>query len=127
MYLFLKGQDESKAARLRIALSHVARPIISTQVINECCANLIRKAKVDRQALMHYGSILLERCDIVAIDRSVMRKAMERFQPGSGSWWDTVIVVSALSDGCSELWSEDLQHGQVIDGQMRIVNPLVDA
>ena len=39
------------------------------------------------------------------------------------SWWDAMIVAAALQAGCDTLLSEDLQHGQVIDGGLTLVNP----
>lgn len=40
------------------------------------------------------------------------------------SWWDSLIVASALQAGCVFLFSEDLQDGLKIDG-LQIRNPLV--
>jgi predicted nucleic acid-binding protein len=34
-----------------------------------------------------------------------------------------MIVASALIAGCTTLWSEDLQDGQLIEGRLRIINP----
>jgi predicted nucleic acid-binding protein len=45
---------------------------------------------------------------------------MERYK---FSFCDSVIVASALHAGCTVLYSEDLQDGQVIDKQLRITNP----
>ena len=39
------------------------------------------------------------------------------------SFWDALIVVSAESARCEILWTEDLNHGQVIRG-VHIENPL---
>jgi predicted nucleic acid-binding protein len=38
------------------------------------------------------------------------------------SWWDALIVAAARSAGCSALLTEDLQHGQSLDG-LRVVDP----
>ena len=35
-----------------------------------------------------------------------------------------LIVAAALESGCTELWSEDLQAGRVVEGRLTIVNPL---
>ena len=40
------------------------------------------------------------------------------------SYWDSLIVAFALESGCTELWSEDLQTGRVVEGRLTIVNPL---
>ena len=47
----------------------------------------------------------------------------ERYQL---SIYDSMIAASALQSGCDTLWSEDMQHGMVIDGRLRIVNPFYD-
>ncbi len=39
------------------------------------------------------------------------------------SWFDSLIVAAALECGCETLYSEDLQHGQLIDNSLRVVNP----
>lgn len=40
------------------------------------------------------------------------------------SFWDALILRSAKQAGCGVLLTEDLKHGQVIDG-VRIVNPFL--
>jgi predicted nucleic acid-binding protein len=34
-----------------------------------------------------------------------------------------MIAASALHADCDTLWSEDMQHGMVLDSRLRIVNP----
>lgn len=36
-------------------------------------------------------------------------------------------IANALAAGCATLYSEDLQHGQVIDGRLTLVNPFLAA
>ncbi len=38
------------------------------------------------------------------------------------SFYDSLIIAAALTGGCTRLYSEDLQHGQQIEG-LTIVNP----
>jgi predicted nucleic acid-binding protein len=39
------------------------------------------------------------------------------------SFYDSLIISAALSCKCKILFSEDLQHGQVIEDNLKIVNP----
>jgi predicted nucleic acid-binding protein len=39
------------------------------------------------------------------------------------SLYDSMLVAAELISGASILYSEDLQHGQVIDNQLRVTNP----
>ncbi len=41
------------------------------------------------------------------------------------SYFDSLILASALTANCQILYSEDLQHGQVIDGRLTIINPFL--
>lgn len=41
-------------------------------------------------------------------------------------FYDCLILASALRCGATTLWSEDLQHNQLIDGTLRIVNPFLN-
>lgn len=43
------------------------------------------------------------------------------------SYYDSLIVASALESECEVLYSEDLSHNQVINGVLRIVNPFIKA
>ena len=39
------------------------------------------------------------------------------------SIYHAMIAASALHADCDRLWSEDMQHGMVLDGRLRIINP----
>ena len=43
------------------------------------------------------------------------------------SIYDAMIAASALHADCDILWSEDMQHGLMIDGRLRVCNPFRDA
>jgi hypothetical protein len=39
------------------------------------------------------------------------------------SFYDSLIIASALKCDCYTLYSEDLQHGQIIEDKLKIINP----
>jgi predicted nucleic acid-binding protein len=41
------------------------------------------------------------------------------------SHFDSLVIATALDAGCERLYTEDLQHGQVIDGHLTILNPFM--
>ncbi len=41
------------------------------------------------------------------------------------SFWDSLIVASALQAGCRTLYSEDLNHGMIVGKKLHIVNPFL--
>jgi len=57
-------------------------------------------------------------------DASMVLGAVRRTQAMSISFWDALIVEAALKAGADRLFTEDLQHGQIIEG-MRVENPFL--
>jgi predicted nucleic acid-binding protein len=50
------------------------------------------------------------------------RRLAERY---SLSVYDAMITSAALLAGCDRLYSEDMQHGLLIDRQLRVCNPFI--
>jgi predicted nucleic acid-binding protein len=42
------------------------------------------------------------------------------------SFWDSMMIASALDNHCSVIYTEDLQHGQVIENKLKIINPFIN-
>lgn len=57
-------------------------------------------------------------------DASMVLRAIRRTRAMSLSFWDALIVEAALKSGADRLFTEDVQHGQVIEG-MRVENPFL--
>ncbi len=60
----------------------------------------------------------------VSEDADMVLKAVRRHREMSLSFWDALIVEAALKAGADRLFTEDLQHGQLIEG-MRVENPFL--
>jgi len=65
----------------------------------------------------------LERFETVVVSPTLIKDAIDCSIINRLSFWDALIVVSAESAQCEILWTEDLNHGQIIRG-VRIENPL---
>ena len=39
------------------------------------------------------------------------------------SYWDSIIVASAVGAEASALYTEDLQHGLIVEERLRVLNP----
>lgn len=56
--------------------------------------------------------------DVTTIDRAITLKDRYGY-----SYYDSLMLASALESGCEILFSEDMSGGQIIEGQLKIVNP----
>lgn len=95
--------------------------VVSTQVIQEFFVVSTRKLGVSAETARRKVELLGE-MDLVRIDLAMILSAIDLRRLHSLSFWDALIVRAASVAGCSIVLSEDIQHGQVIDG-VRIKNP----
>jgi len=95
----------------------------STQVFQEFYVTVTRKIEVPltgEHAIRFLDAWSV--CPIFTLDYPAVREAAQLTGKGVTSFWDSLILVAAVRSGAALLYTEDLQHGQVIAG-VKIVNP----
>jgi predicted nucleic acid-binding protein len=65
-------------------------------------------------------------CRVEIVLPSTMHLALNITERYGYSWYDSLIIAAALDAGCDTLYTEDLQHGQVIENRLTINNPFSD-
>jgi predicted nucleic acid-binding protein len=100
--------------------------VISYQVMQEFCNVCLRKfAPQPRPERIHTFLLgMLEQYEVVGWSPLLMPQALEIHYRYKYHWYDSLMIAAALFAKCSTFYSEDMQHGQVIEG-MTIVNPFV--
>jgi predicted nucleic acid-binding protein len=121
LYLFAKSEIHSNFAK---GLLVEKKYFISTQVVNENVNVCIKKFKFPKEKAFKHGQILLDKFNICIIQDSTIKKAFAVSQTTNFSYWDSLIVASAIENKCDTLYSEDLNHTQIIEG-VEILNPFV--
>ena len=121
LYLLDEGPKADRAERL-IATG----AMISVQVLNETLVNCIRKAGLswDEAGIFLHGIRAI--CPVVPLTQEthdIGRALAERY---GFSVYDAMIVAAALEHSCTTLYSEDMHHGLLVEGQLKIINPFKD-
>jgi predicted nucleic acid-binding protein len=110
-------------------LSHLWRTRtgrVSTQVLQEFYVNATRKLRPGlplEQARAEIEDLLSWRP--LQIESETIRAAWKIQDRFGLSFWDSLIAVTARAGGCSFLLTEDLQHGQDLEG-VQVVNPFLE-
>lgn len=97
--------------------------VISTQVLQEYFVASTRKLGVD-PALAKTRVQLFSRLEVIQIVPEDIFSAIDIHRLHGLSFWDSLILHAARKSGCSVLLSENMNHGQKIEG-VRIVNPFL--
>lgn len=96
---------------------------VSLQVLQEYFVNVTRKLGLD-PGLARKKVEVYARFRLVEPSVSDVLAAIDLHRLHGFSFWDALVIRCAKQSGCRVLLTEDMQHGQVIDG-VRIVNPFV--
>ena len=117
--------DSEKHLRAALLVGQLSRPVISSQVVRELCRNLLKKSALTEAHLRRLIDDWYPNCVLHASSQQQHLLASQLRETASFSFWDSLIVAAALDAGCSTLFSEDMQHGQVVVGRLTIFNPLL--
>jgi predicted nucleic acid-binding protein len=119
--LYLLSAEPTKADRVEQLLT--GRGTISAQVLNEFAAVALRKLKLSVTDVREILDTIRAVCVVEPVTEETHERGMTIHECYGFSFYDSVLVAAALIAGSKIMYSEDLQHGQLIDDQLRILNP----
>lgn len=119
--LYLLSVDAAKADRAESLLA--AGGTISVQVLNEFASVASRKLGLAWGEIRDVLSVARGLCAVRSLTVETHERALELVGRHSLSFYDALIVASALEAGCRTLWSEDLQDGKRFGARLVVRNP----
>jgi predicted nucleic acid-binding protein len=119
--LYVLSGEAGKAETAEDLLA--AGSTISVQVLNEVAAVALRKLGMSWPQIRQMLDVLRAVCEVEPLSLATHGRGMAIAERFGFSVYDSLIVAAALGAGCETLYSEDMQHGQVIEGRLTIRNP----
>jgi predicted nucleic acid-binding protein len=100
--------------------------VLSVQILNEFVSVARRKILMSWSELTEALDAFRVLCPSpLPITIETHEAALKIAEKDGYNIYDALVVSAALEAGCTTLYSEDLQDGQVIDGRITIRNPFV--
>lgn len=121
--------DESEPAKQQRALevldehTRARTGVVSLQVLQEYFVTACRKLGLDAGSARRKVEIFAM-LDVAEPKVNDILAAIDLHRLHGFSYWDALVLRMAKQAGCSVILTEDMQHGQMIDG-VRIVNPFL--
>ena len=121
--LYLLSSDTKKADWVSKNLQQ--SNVISVQVLNEFSSASIRKIKISNSELDEFLDLFTSIFNIRSLDIDTFETGLIVSRRYGYHHYDSMIIAAALQAGCEKLYSEDMQHRQIIDKRLQIVNPFL--
>ncbi|MDR1953784.1 MAG: PIN domain-containing protein, partial [Clostridiales Family XIII bacterium] len=122
IFAYLYSDAEPKKQEIAKRSINEYQRFVSTQVLNEFCNVCIRKLKFPISAVKDAVLQICETCNLVSVDDSTVQKALDLHERYGFSYYDSLMVVSALESDCKYLLSEDMANNQTIESNLIIKN-----
>jgi predicted nucleic acid-binding protein len=98
--------------------------VVSIQGLNEFVTVARRKLAMSWREVEEALAAIRRLCPPVApMDVETHLDGLRIAERHGFAFFDALMLASARRAGCAQFWSEDMQHGMVIDGAMTISNP----
>jgi predicted nucleic acid-binding protein len=66
---------------------------------------------------------IIDSANVVSLSLPTIESCLRLKEKYCYSWWDSLILASALESDCVTVYSEDMQDGQLIEDRLTIKNP----
>jgi predicted nucleic acid-binding protein len=123
IWLYAFTDNDTQKKEVAQALIKTSKPVVSTQVINETCVNLIKRSKFPETRISELIKTFFEKYDVIELQKGLLLTASQLRLEYAFSFWDSIIVAAALISGVKTLYSEDMQDGLVVHDSLKIINP----
>ena len=119
--VYIASGDPTKADRAETLVGEGG--VVSVQVLNEIASVARRKMRMTWAETHMFLSLLCGLLPVHTVTIETHETGLALAERHNLSIYDAMIAAAAVHADCDVLWSEDMQHGMVIDGRLRIVNP----
>lgn len=122
LYAFIQTQDRNKTTVAKATIQH-SEIVISPQVVNEVCVNLIKKARFDEASIRDLIDSFYSQYQIAEISRATLVEASRLRERYQFSYGDSLIIAAALLAGATIIYSEDMHRALIVESRLQIINP----
>ncbi|WP_373495229.1 PIN domain-containing protein [Aquiflexum sp.] len=120
LYFLDSSLDKRRTKAAELILQN---PIFNSQSLSELINVLNRRWKFPKASIIEIIAKLMEECKYVPITEETIALSFDLVKKYDFQLFDAFIVATALDSGCEFLYTEDLQHGLVIEKELVIFNP----
>lgn len=123
IYLASKQDSRKKEIARELIASHFNSIILSVQILVEIFTVLDRKTDLAKKEIANITSHYADSHEVIFSGKEIFNEAVRIRLKYGYSFFDSLIVSTGTVTDCTTLYSEDLQHNQLIDNKLRIINP----
>lgn len=116
-------EEANRKADIALALLEQDGLCLGVQIFNEICNVVLRRGFDWRKTMELLATLEALSVDIVPLSLGVHKEGLRLRERYKLQLFDAMLLAAALEAGCTAFYSEDMQHGQRIEGTLAVLNP----
>jgi predicted nucleic acid-binding protein len=120
--VYLYSEDEVQKRAIACTAIETYNCITSTQALTEFSNVCIKKLHIQTDVISKSIDEIISACSVVPVEQETIKKALELHGKYGYSYYDCLIIASALIYNCTLLLTEDLKNRHVIENRLTIRN-----
>jgi predicted nucleic acid-binding protein len=124
--ILIYAYSEDEPQKKKVVEKILEKPdsiIISTQIINEFIHATYKKKRLTLNQIFSVVIELFDSLSVVSIAESTIAEALKIMQKYRYSYFDSLMLSSALEHSCTKIYTEDMHNTQMIENSLTIENP----
>ncbi|MCL1946671.1 MAG: PIN domain-containing protein [Chitinivibrionia bacterium] len=122
IFIYLYSEDETQKQNISQRAVDKYDCVISTQVLNEFSNICLGKLKRSSEEVALAIDEIIEQCTLLVVEEHTIKSALKIHSRYKYTYFDSLMIASALNFDCKYIMTEDLADGQVINDKLTIVN-----
>jgi|APHig6443717497_1056834.scaffolds.fasta_scaffold417159_2 predicted nucleic acid-binding protein len=123
VYAHLEKPGDAKFEKARQIVTNPVGLVVSVQVLNEYYSVMLKNS-ADDDLIQANIQTILKRYEICWFSAALLQRSFTLRNRYRFSCWDSLILAAAIESNCTRLYTEDLQHGQIVE-TVQIINPFL--
>jgi predicted nucleic acid-binding protein len=125
VYLYAQNAPDKQAPVKALVTKYFESIVLSAQILGELYHVLTRKKLTTTAVAREIILEMVKTFPVLEIDTVKVVMALDIQARYNYSYWDSLILATATLHDCDTVYSEDMQHQQLIESKVQIINPFV--
>ena len=121
--VYLHSFDEPRKRQTSTELFSSFQCCTSVQALNEFCYVSIKKQRRSRDEIEQALRNICDACQVSSISVTTMSHALKLHETYGYQFFDCLMLASAIENGCTQIMTEDMSSGHIIEQKLTIRNP----
>ena len=122
VFVYLYSEDEIQKQKQAQDAIEKYECVTSTQMLNEFSNVCLKKLRIPTDIISNSIDEIADACGIILVDTEIIKSALNLQRKYGYSYYDCLVIASALSLNCKYLLTEDLSNLQLIENSLIILN-----